>query len=293
MKASDQARTRLIDGAGRIHDYNVYREQKSAGHRLSDERFVEYVVKNLGYIVLRSTDGRMRLQARRGAVSGTSLAQLMYILALEQPRTTMLMILDTIDMQWSHHVLGRWELALLRIDQLFRAPERQTIDVVAEPVGALSLDSPLHWAMDLFREQATTFAPHMLDLKTDIRPARFSLYERPLRTDAFQLVKASAGFPSEVQRCLDRLVGFDVRDRPDFDYGQMCHNAYNRVVGSGEPILESVQGPMRWRKLEVSAHHYRRLLLPLRDRSGRSWVLSATVAESSTIVSPQARQEHR
>lgn len=238
-------------------------------------------------VLLRVVGARLRIQAKPDSVSGAALAQLMFILAEEQPRSVALVSLDRTT--WSHNVLGSWVQAIARLEKRFGGnlstiAKPTSIVISSEPLDALERGAALSWAMELRTQHGHSFAPEMIAAVDSRITSRFALYERPARASGLVLVSASRGYPADVQRVLDRLVGFDVRDRPDAEYARACHDAFSKVLATDHPLLQVVEGTMRWRKLMRTSHRYRRLLVPLTDRSGKSWLLSATIGESDPII---------
>lgn len=81
--------TLLITDAGEVRDGNCPRLRHEL-HPTGDFRFIDYCVRNLGFIAFRRLDGNCQVRLRPATVSKVALALLFQLLGDEQPERVML-----------------------------------------------------------------------------------------------------------------------------------------------------------------------------------------------------------
>jgi hypothetical protein len=72
-------------------------------------------------------------------------------------------------------------------------------------------------------------------------------------------------------------VGRTFRDAFDKDFGNWSADCFNLVSGSSAPVAERVNAHIEFPKISRKLYQYERLTLPLRNGSGRDYLLSAHV----------------
>jgi hypothetical protein len=80
------------------------------------------------------------------------------------------------------------------------------------------------------------------------------------------------------------MIGTDVDDLPDRDYGVVSSRAYYESYGSSRPRLESVHATVRISQAAVVRGRYDRLLMPWRGSGDDALVMCVSIRRKLSFV---------
>lgn len=165
---------------------------------------------------------------------------------------------------------------------------------VARPLGlvcrpAFALLAPL---LELWQSSRGRLPPDIGDFVARMGLLhRMVFVRRPPRSSRLIVEHLGAGI--EVFRPCESLllVGRDIDDRPDPDYGAWVADAYARTLAEERPRLESARARIRTAPDRVIEGRYERFLLPWAGAAGERFVLCISLTRSSRILAPAEAAE--
>jgi hypothetical protein len=273
----------LIDDGGSILDSRSP-QLRAALHGLHlGEHFVDYAIRNLGFIAAIESGTAVQLRLRPAVVSQHAMCGLLYWLGDRRPERVMLATLDAGG--WNHTMLGNGATAATRLARLVakaQSPRRDDFLVEALDLGSLPAQ---HALRDLVAARAELEAA--LDrcdyqaLAAILEPrigSRYSVSVTPGEQRRFVVAHVGRGFEKRARYWMSRIVGHRLEDLPDPDYGTWAAETYTAIAERNEPAVDDVDAIVVWPGEGRKRYRYRRLLLPLRRGDGAIAVLSATIS---------------
>lgn len=267
--------TWLIDDRGNIADSGSPRLRAELSAWGAGSDFLDYCVRNLGFIAVGFADASARVRLRPHVVSPIAFAALMYWLADHRVER---ILLSRLDQSWSHEVIGI-EARQRLLDMMHLAPQSRDRDLLRRPsdIAALGHDHPLLGILRLYGD-ARAFASRstreqVLDRTVGGRYATVLSGDPGLSTILVEEV--GPGHAREANYWMQRHVGHRLEDGPDSTYGRWLADSYRTVFRLGAPVLDDVDVMINWPELGRIRYRYQRLLVPVGD-GNRRLVLCAT-----------------
>lgn len=254
--------------------------------RETDEAFVDFSIRNTGYIqVTRLPTGRAIVKLRGKTASPLALSNTSYWLHDYGPNRIMGNVFDESARTFRMRVLGDKTTATQRLWAMCAKAESTVPWQVARAprsLDALAPDSPLRVAVSFWQEKARTFSlePVRSLLAREIG-GRYMIVRLDSATDELVIVEVGDGLPEFARQSLARCVGLRAQDQPDYDYGRSCAQAYREALARGEPVLEDVDAVVAWPGFGRMRRRYKRLMLPFTAGNGDRWLLTTTVQDPS------------
>lgn len=254
--------------------------------RETDEAFVDFAIRNIGYIqVSHLATGRAVVKLRGKTASPLALSNTIYWMYDHGPNRIMGEVFDEATQRYHLRVLGDKVTAKQRLWAMCaKADSSGPWQVARAPrsLDALAPDSPLRVAIGFWQEKARTFSlePVRSLLAREIG-GRYMILRLDRPTDELVIVEVGDGLPEFARNSLARCVGLRAQDQPDYDYGRSCAQAYREALARGEPVLEDVDAVVAWPGFGRMRRRYKRLMLPFTAGNGDRWLLTTTVQDPS------------
>ncbi len=276
--------TLLIDDDGTVADSRstTYRASLHALH--TGDGFIDYAVRNLGFIAVDAQRASVKLRMRPTHVSPIAFAGLMYFLADKRPDRVLLSKLDRDG--WQHEFLGSGDVAQPKLARLVaRAQCARDGDFLAEPadIDQLPADHPLHQLLDARAALLDAAERHGLDavaaIAAPLTKGRFALSTADAAINRIVLAAIGNGYNPESQYWLSRIVGHRMNDLPDARYGAWTYDAYAAALKAGTPALDRCDIIVDWPRDGRTRYRNQRLMLPLQLANGSHTLVTATVLD--------------
>lgn len=272
--------TRVIDDRGEEEPWPSVRILKDLDMTRADFDAADYVVRNLGYVLIVDRPDFVRLRLRPLLVSSRTVAGLFYYLAERRPRRAAIAWYGD---AWHDEVCGNAKDLFARLTELLHGstrgpmPEphiatRRSMDTVLSPAGhpfAPLLRAWLKGSRDDLLAAAREYG--LWD--------RANVVERdPVRGDFFfrHVGKAIQVYSPEWG---SRAVGRRLGEQPDSAYGKWIEAGCAAVDDTRVARCDLVHASVAWRDGEVRRWRYERLMLPFEMAGGRRVVMSISARD--------------
>jgi len=266
----------LIDDMGRAWSDRSWALARRLGHEYSTPGLSIHAVREHGFIHLRPQESCVRVGVRAGGFAPVALAAALFWLKERNPRRIILAVLS--DDEWDYEMLASvWEFAE-RAEQLAAGgPIEVRCPWLAAERHLRTLSLP---AFARIRPLMRLWEASRGRMPDDIeqRAAGFGLLDRMVltrqRSGSSRLVFALFGAGIEFMRPCESflMIGRDVDDVPDRDYGCRTARAYHETQIGRRPRLESIRATIRVSKTTAIKTRYDRLLLPWHGAGGERFV---------------------
>jgi hypothetical protein len=279
----------LIDERGEAWPDNSAALARRLGYREPDFDAPAYTVRNLGFIHVRQHEEGVRVSLRSGTFSLLSLTATLYALIDRRPRRIVLAVFWGED--WSYEMFTSLGSFAERTEDLaggepiagrprWLAVEKK-LDTLAlpafekvQPVVALWKANRGRLGEDLYQA-----------LRASDLLQRAVLVRKLPRSS--RLVYEHFGVGIRAMRPCEtlRLVGRDIDDITDRDYGSWIGQTYSEALGRRRLQLTSVRAAVRTSEAATLRVRYDRLLMPWRKSGSDLFVLGISMRrEISTVA---------
>ncbi len=270
----------LIDDMGRLHPWPGSRLAIELGHDGADFDVLDYVVRNLGYIVVVETSGFIRVALRPLFAGFQSVGALEHFVDERQPRR---MALSYFDYEWHHEVCGDVHALRRRLHEVLNAGLKE-LPGHAYLASRRNIDA-------ILRDGRSPFTPLLRrwfdgecpdDVPSFLRSCglleRAMIAERCPESGDFVFVHSGQRIELYDRSWSVAAAGRKVHDQPDRIYGRWIAETCRAVDERQMPRYELVhakvdepgKSPRHWR--------YERLVLPWRQ-GDRRIVVSVSIRD--------------
>jgi hypothetical protein len=271
----------IYDENGRVWAADSPELRDSLGYTVGDFDVGGFAVRCLGWVEVRHTPGRMHVRIAPRVVQPKALDALFNALATA-PKVEVVLAVRA-DQAWEEATYPSAIAAAERIEVLVRGPAadsgRRFVAVRQSPsvlfrdkqrylIGMLQEARTLAGIADL--SAVVRFAAADTTGRTSVAVSAAARGVRGAQWSWEHIASAIRFYTAEERQ---RLVGSDVRNAPDTEYGEWCAEAYDRAIAAGEPIIEDVRALVFRRTGSPLESRYRRVLIPFAIDAGRSIVL--------------------
>jgi hypothetical protein len=276
----------LVDRRGRVWSPPVlarhYRYRYPA-----DLSLASFAVRERGFIHVRRRPSGVEIALRAGKFSQRGL--LAAILALEQmPVRILLSVFD--GARWSHELFASM-VSFTRFAEVIAADEplgpREPWTATRLPLTALSQPRfaslrPLVSIWEASRGRLPDdFDRHIAELG---HQPRTILLRRKPRSKRLLHIRVPMGSLMMKPDQWVNLLGHDLEQLPDPEYGAWAHRAYSEIVATGSPQLDSVRATTRSADGATLRMRYDRLVIPWRTAGSDVFVSAVTIRRELSIV---------
>lgn len=253
----------------------------------ADFDFVDYALRNLGFIEIIRAEDRVRLRLRPRVVAEAALAGVLQLIGDDPPRRTALSWLGNI---WSHEIHGDWKKVIQRIVDLTnrsKADASRAFLIRSRAIDSLDQNDPLielaHWW------RLTSSKPDFGTFDRTIKGKvsnRFMLVEP--RNDKLIIASLGNGFLTLDEHYRKVAVGQRLEDQPDFAYGKWAAESYRQALGRWEPLVDDIDVVVRRYGGGRSRVQYRRIILPFRPSDNVTRLMSVSVVDPTIDLRVEA-----
>jgi hypothetical protein len=278
----------LIDDSGNLRDSGsqALRAELKAWHLGAS--FVDYVIRNLGFIAISHSGDSARLQLRPAVTSPAAFGALMQWLTDNAPPRVAVSHLSD---RWNHEFFSGAELARQRLMTLISTlPPPRENDFLAAAVaqGAVTGEHPFATLVRLREEARATLRRTAFErLLENKLHNRFLMIEQTGPANDIVITDVGSGHAREANYWLSRQLGRRVEDGPDQAYSDWVAKRYRQAMDGGKPSIEDVDVIVEWPQMGRVRYRYKRLLLPLEAANDRPKLLCTTLGDAGIDLRPK------
>lgn len=269
----------LIDDEGGTWDGGSLSVRCAFNSPYSGGEFVDYVVRNLGFIAIDTYGQSRQIRLRPSRTSERAIAALIEMIG-RQPKARY--ALTWFDQEWRYALVVQSDL-VWRLERLLKGRRSDVPEpFVAEPLGLDDIEGDHNWTALLQSSEMQLDSTAQVDLLKAVHR---------LMNDRFVVVK---GVPEKQKLVfesigdgmfrshlpwVDRPIGEPIDQQPDENYGRWIHNSYEAALRAGKPVFQKIDAIVDWRGHGRKRLRYRRMLLPYRTEQGEPRVLGASLMD--------------
>lgn len=274
--------TLLITDSGELRDADCPRLRRELLHPVGDFRFIDYCVRNLGFIAFRRLEGNCQVRLRPAKVSKVALALLFQLLGDERPERV---VLSREESQPADQLIRDWRHAVHSIGATVGAAQ----DGIGEAFLRATRDLRQLDARDTLGGMFSRWRERAGQVDVSAIPAlvgegllsRHIVVERPADRGGLTLRSLGAGFLTVDNALYAHGPATNVEHHPDYYYGQWVSELYRAAFERCEPMLDDVDAFIARPREGRQRVRYRRLVVPIRGRDDSMRLLGASVLDSS------------
>jgi hypothetical protein len=291
-------RTLLFDGRGNLADPGSVRLRRDLSAEALGEDFVDYAVRNLGYIALShsapvgarmSAASSVRVRIRPQTASPVAFAALMYWLG--DSCATRILVSSYQD-HWTHALYGDLIEAKARLIAFMRPSLADRAgDFLSRHTDPDRVDNrdPLIKLVRLAAEyDAPLSLPRIQPILDHGLQGRYTYVSAASDLKHLIIKTVGSGFAKEATYWLQRSIGTRLEDQPDQAFGAWVADAYRETMRSGRPAIDDVDVIVAWPTDGRRRYTYRRLLVPIKAPGDAFGVLCATLQDRSIDLRVEA-----
>lgn len=274
--ADDQMVALLVDDEGIEHDSNSPELRRRLKFSSGETEFSEFSVRERGYIEVRGTAERcIVLMNPVIALQPTCTAVLDILTELDPDRV----VLRWCNGAWRDEILRPCQKAMERIVELSKTmprPQRDDYRHAECDPATLDADDPLLTLSEMWARGERDHHRFLAALIGDLE-GRYLLVRVDNDTGQLHLDDVGSGFWLLDRAWLDRVQSQgNLLDQPDANYAERILDTFRSAIDCGVPVMHDVDTIINSPNDGRIRARYRRLMLPLPDSVGPSWLLSTS-----------------
>lgn len=281
----------LIDKHGTIWPADSNALRLRYGAHCSFGVFERFLVRNLGFISLRSNERSCAIKAAAAKMSFKSYTALSESLTEEQASRVSLSLFDG---DWQHSIHRDESSALSML--LKSASQIRQGEPTNYHAAPRSLDNlPTHPGL---RDLLSAWTAKSGNIRIEDYPeihqgqlnGRFVVIKKNEISGQLVFSKIGAGFAMYDNGWASRLVGQPVEYQPDLDYGRWVAQYWRSALVANQPTLHDVDAHISNPRDKTSRRvQYTRLTLPISARDGSIQLLSASLVNNGVSGQVEVR----
>jgi hypothetical protein len=271
----------LIDDQGELWRGDSRQLREAFDSPFSGGEFVEYAIKNLGFIALNMYGTSCQLRLRPGFATAKAIMSVRdWLRSTKVAR----IVLTTFEGDWRDELLqpakieGRLEgmaesTVSQRPDDLLRAPLT---------AAALEARSEVMDIIDGWPHLLTTYeAATLTRLLRTVFGDRFVVVRKADGADRFVFQEIGPTMFPGYDPWRTCAIGAPLEEQPDRNYGRWVAKVYREAIETGEPRVEAVDAIMRCPVKGRSRFRYKRLIFPLPQSSTGPLLVGGSFTDTS------------
>ena len=272
--------TLLITDAGELRDSDCPRLRRELFNPRPDFGFIDFCVRNLGFIAFRRLDGNCQVRLRPAKVSKVALALLFQLLGDERPERV---VLSQLEGEAADQLIRDWRQAVRSIGATIGAAQ----DGIGEAFLRATRDLDQLTARDPLAAMFGRWRACGGEVEVAEIPAvighrllkRHIVVEPPKGRGGLALRSVGGGFLTFDHALHARGPATVVEHHPDYYYGKWVTQLYRQVLDERQPVLDDVDAFIARPRQGRERVRYRRLVVPIRGRDGSLRLLGASVLD--------------
>jgi hypothetical protein len=275
----------VYDENGRVWPANSPELREGLGYTTGDFDVGGFAVRCLGWVEVRHVPGRIHVRIAPRVMQPKAMDMLFQLLATAPKVEVVLAV--RVGHVWEEEIQPSATAAAGRIEVLVRGPNAeggQRFVTVRQPITMLFRDKN-RFLIDILQRARTLHSGASLDAvirfaesdvagRTGVAVGTLSSNSSKTRTWRVGHIGRALTLYADAER--QRLIGTDLADGPDGEYGRWCQLGYDGASETGEPYVEDIRALVFRLHGPPLEARYRRLLVPLTGASGECYVLCTT-----------------
>ena len=271
----------LIDDQGELWRGDSRQLRIAFDSPYSGGEFVEYAVKNLGFVAINVFGASCQARLRPGFVTERATKSLLDWLTRSRLER---MVVSTFERDWKSQLI-RVADAPEKVRQFLGRPEtNQKPDFMANRLHPTALDD-----LPLVKDIVSAW-PNLLsnyDTETLLRLTKSALGYRfavihgnGRNGERLTFKEISASIYSTYETWRSCAVGAPIEEQPDRAYGKWVANAYYDASQTGEPRCEVVDAIIRYPDRGRTRQRYRRLIFPIKGNDEGTLLIGGSLLDN-------------
>ena len=253
----------LIDSQGQFWPANSRELADYLGWLEPNDAFVDYVVRNIGYIATTDFGNNCRIVLHSQTVSSGAYAALATWLLGEQFRRVSL-VPKTSDS--SEEIVGDAIAAVQRLTDIIQSRDGANATAfLSKPTDVTNLSSahPFRSLLELWRYTSNNHA--ISEFETPLKNLVDARYIVAKVEPCSSLIFHSVGPGVQIynETWFRSTVGLRIQDQPNYDLGRWAAEAYRETIISNKPRFDDVDLIVKRPRATTKQIRYKRMLLPL------------------------------
>ncbi len=272
----------LIDDQGELWRGESRQLRVAFDSPYSGGEFVEYAVKNLGFVAINVFGASCQARLRPGFVTERATKALLEWLARSRLER---MVVSAFDKEWQSQLV-RVADAHSHLSQLINyASQAKPDDFLSN-----SLDISAIAGRPLLRDIVEAW-PHivgqyeydaLLALLRGIFENRFVVVKMPAEAPHLLFHEVGNGLMySAYETWRSCAIGAPIEEQPDRHFGRWVASTYNAAAHDVVPRIEAVDAIMRWPHAGRSRHRYKRVIFPFHAAGAPKFLVGGTIVDDS------------
>lgn len=278
----------LIDERGEAWPDNSWELAQRLGYRTAEFDVPAYAVRNLGFIHLREQEGGAQVALRQSRYNLVTLTAALYALLERNPRRIMLSVFSGED--WSYEMFTNLGAFAERTEDL-AAGERiaERSPWLAAEKDLATLASPtfakLRPVVNLWRATRGRLSGDIVEALRIAGVRDRAVLVRRVANSSRLVIEHFGAAIKLLRPCETFLVvGRDIEQVPDRDYGGWVANSYSEALAGRRLRLDAVRATVRTSDAATLRVRYDRLLMPWRRTGDDLFVLSVSMRRQLSTV---------
>jgi len=272
----------LVDDQGEIWRGDSRQLRAAFDSPYSGGEFIEYAVKNLGFIAINVFGASCQARLRPDLVTERAALSL-----LEWITTTRLdrMVVSAFDKEWSNELLRMTDVPNRLAQMLTHSGRARPDDFLSRTLDTSSIGNrPL--LRDLIHAWPHIVGQYEFDalitLLRGVFKNRLVVVKRPTETPRLLFHEVGEGLLySAYDTWRACAIGAPVEEQPDRNFGRWVSRIYEEASTESSPRIEAVDAIMRWPHAGRSRHRYKRLIFPFTASDTPRFLIGGTIVDDT------------
>jgi hypothetical protein len=276
----------LIDDQGEVWRGESRRLREAFDSPFSGGEFVEYAIKNLGFVALNvyGTSCQVRLRPKFiGEATREALRRWLRDRRVER------IVLSYFETRWVDELVVPRALDA-RLDTLGLTRTGRAGDFLMRPLPVdnaprMVVSNSRLPVADLMRKWSQLISEYeSANLLRVLRSAfneRFVIVQRPSGGERVLFSEFGEQMYFRYDTWRECAIGAPITEQPDRAYGRWIHDAYNATMASKKPSYEAVDAILHWPDIGRARRRYRRILFPFQESQSGQMLFCGSLEDTT------------
>jgi hypothetical protein len=285
MDSARPMRSVVFDDQGEVWDARSSHQLARDLHAsIGGEEFVDYVIRNLGFVAAKEIGGSVRISLRPAVVSPIAFSALLYWL---HDRPADRVLISFCETDWAHEMVPSRQEAVRRLLKRVDFNRTREGDFLSQALSVKSLpwNSPFCDVLRAWEACGGKYdREHLSPILERALNGRFVLVEAHPDRPAMLIKDVGSGLTKPAEYWLGRSIGNRVEDQPDYDFGKWVAAYYRDVIKTGQPALDTVDAVINWPQQARRSFCYHRLVVPFTREDQSTVLMTASLVERAASL---------